>query len=89
MPRMSGLELAAQLLEGLPALPVLYMSGYSEQIASSQPRLIATHTLLQKPFTSTELVSKVRDVLDRAQRSSGVVGPLVPAASNVVRLNQP
>jgi PAS domain S-box-containing protein len=89
MPRMSGLELAAQLLASRPALPVLYMSGYSEQIASSQQRAISSHALLHKPFTSTELVNKVRDVLERAQRDSGVVGPLMPAASNAVRLNQP
>jgi CheY-like chemotaxis protein len=89
MPRMSGLELAAQLLEEHRELPVLYMSGYSEQIASGQSRAVASHALLQKPFTSTELVNKVREVLDRSVRSSGVVGPLVPAGSSVARVNQP
>ena len=33
MPQMSGIDLAAQLLEARPALPVLYMSGYSERNA--------------------------------------------------------
>jgi len=70
MPRMSGLELAAKLLEARPTLPVLYMSGYSEQLASAPNRASANGALLQKPFTSSELVNKVRDVLDRAPRGA-------------------
>lgn len=54
MPGMSGVELAAQVRERRPALPVLIISGYADavDIRPEMPRLA-------KPFKTAELASKL------------------------------
>ena len=59
MPGMNGKEMVRRIdREQLPNLKVLYMSGYSENI---EPGL----DLLEKPFTPTDLVERVRSSLMR------------------------
>ena len=64
MPRMDGLELARNLGESHPALPVLFISGHPDDqamrhiIASGRP-------FLQKPFTGEELISRLDELLRR------------------------
>ena len=65
MPRMSGRELARRLQEILPKLRVLYASGYTANVISLQGILEAGLDFLQKPFSSLELLTKVREILDR------------------------
>jgi len=64
MPRMSGRVLAQSLLKTRPALKVLYMSGYTHNAIVHHGVLDAGTRLLAKPFTSTDLARKVREVLD-------------------------
>src|SRR6185295_10569047 len=47
-----------------PELRVLLMSGYSEASVGRQGVDLAAANLLQKPFTSRELLGAVRSVLD-------------------------
>ena len=49
----------------MPALKVLYMSGYSEQSAANKNEVDRSLPFVQKPFTAAELVRQVRDALDR------------------------
>ncbi|MCO4097971.1 MAG: response regulator [Gemmatimonas sp.] len=61
MPEMGGRELVQQLRAEQPALPVVYMSGYSEQ---SVPDADAMRTaFLEKPFTMDGLIGAVERVL--------------------------
>jgi PAS domain S-box-containing protein len=64
MPGKSGVDLAKALLERWPQLPVIFMSGYTEEdlhvTALNRPI-----ELLQKPFTPRELRRRIRSVLDR------------------------
>jgi two-component system cell cycle sensor histidine kinase/response regulator CckA len=64
MPEMSGSELARQLSGERPAVPVLFMSRYSDS-EIAQRGLPANSAYLQKPFTSDVLARKVREVLER------------------------
>jgi two-component system, cell cycle sensor histidine kinase and response regulator CckA len=64
MPGKSGIELANLLAASRPAMPVIIMSGYTEETLSSG-ELSQPLTLLQKPFTPRELRRRIRDVLDR------------------------
>ncbi|HEX7452359.1 MAG TPA: ATP-binding protein, partial [Polyangiaceae bacterium] len=65
MPKMGGPELAERLLERLPTLRVLFVSGYTGD-ALNHPNLASGQVgLLEKPFTSEVLARKVRGVLDR------------------------
>jgi hypothetical protein len=65
MPEMSGPELAAVLLDRVPGLRVLCMSGYAEQAAESQGLGAAVSDFLPKPFQAGELTAAVRQLLDR------------------------
>jgi signal transduction histidine kinase len=63
MPGLGGRELAELLLARRPGLPVLYMSGYSEEMTSRQGRLESDAAFLPKPFSVEELLLKVRMVI--------------------------
>ncbi len=64
MPKVSGRQLAASLLELRPELKVLYLSGYSEEQIARARVLEAGLNFLAKPFTLEALARKVREVLD-------------------------
>lgn len=61
MPGMGGGELVRRLRELKPALRVLLMSGYSEELVTTE---FPEQPFLPKPFTSVELADAVRRVLD-------------------------
>jgi CheY-like chemotaxis protein len=65
MPGMSGRELAEQLRLLLPQIKVLFMSGYTDDSVIRHGLLMAEVEFLHKPFTATELATKVRQVLDK------------------------
>jgi two-component system, cell cycle sensor histidine kinase and response regulator CckA len=64
MPRMSGAELAARLMQRWPAMKVLYMSGYTDGSVVAHGVLENGASFLQKPFSSEQLARKLRGVLD-------------------------
>jgi PAS domain S-box-containing protein len=63
MPRMGGVELAGRLVERNPKLPVLYVSGYAASRIVQGAAIDPSGNLLQKPFTSNELLSRVARLL--------------------------
>jgi CheY-like chemotaxis protein len=67
MPRLSGPELAAILMDRLPGLRVLCMSGYAEQSAESQGLGGVATDFIAKPFTAPGLGRKVRELLDASR----------------------
>jgi len=63
MPKMSGITMAKHLQETDPDLPIIYMSGYTDdQVIADKAGEGELH-FLQKPFEPTELLRKVREVL--------------------------
>jgi DNA-binding NtrC family response regulator len=64
MPRMSGVELAARLLERWPSMKILYMSGYTDSSMTAHDVPATSASFMQKPFTSEMMARKVRTVLD-------------------------
>jgi CheY-like chemotaxis protein len=63
MPTMGGVELAEKFTAEFPRIPVLFMSGYTDQIMRHWNSLGA---YIQKPFTLSDLLTQVRELLDRA-----------------------
>jgi PAS domain S-box-containing protein len=64
MPYMLGKELATTIRQTRPATRVLYMSGYAQPVLASQGTLDPGVTLVEKPFSETRLLQKIRDILD-------------------------
>jgi two-component system cell cycle sensor histidine kinase/response regulator CckA len=68
MPRMGGQETFRHLREVRPNLPVILMSGYSEQVVApqftgSRPGITA---FLQKPFLAEDLIAVLRPMSEVA-----------------------
>lgn len=70
MPRMNGRELAEAFERQRPETRVLFASGYTDDASLLHGIRTDELLFLQKPFTATELLRRVRSVLDHPQRVS-------------------
>ena len=66
LPGISGVELASRLRAEIPALPVLFLSGYTSGATQQSGIAALDAALLQKPFTAEELVRRVAEGLGRS-----------------------
>src|SRR6266436_2884580 len=64
MPRMNGRALAKAVQGFRPAIKVLYMSGYTDNVIIHEGILDPGTPFLQKSLTPSKLARKVREVLD-------------------------
>lgn len=60
MPGLDGRALALRLRQTIPALRVLFLSGYAREDVGGDP---SEGSYLSKPFTPAELVARVQEVL--------------------------
>jgi len=65
MPQMGGKELVERFKAIYPSVKILFISGYTDKAVTHQVLLGSEFPFLQKPFSPTALVKKVREVLDR------------------------
>ncbi|MCU1267859.1 MAG: domain S-box-containing protein [Acidobacteria bacterium] len=82
MPRMSGKELAEQLLKLRPDTRVLYMSGYADRAIVLNGILDGNVAFIGKPFTPDALALKVAEVLKQKvcpSQSLEEIDPPTPA----------
>lgn len=63
MPDMYGPELVTSLRAIRGDLPVLYVSGYAEDAVSRRATLQSTDAVLEKPFTASDFLERVRRTL--------------------------
>ncbi|MCC6751132.1 MAG: PAS domain S-box protein [Deltaproteobacteria bacterium] len=59
MPGLSGPEVAEQVLARYPEVPVLFMSGYADDVLHRHGVALENAPLLNKPFTPAELLEAV------------------------------
>jgi signal transduction histidine kinase len=64
MPETNGQDLAKSLLRLRPGLKCLFMSGYTADVIAQNGVFKEGTWFIQKPFSSRELGTKVREVLD-------------------------
>jgi signal transduction histidine kinase/DNA-binding NtrC family response regulator len=64
MPRMSGKAFVERLATVRPGLKVLFMSGYTDDTLTHHGVLNPGLQFIGKPFSSVELLKKIREVLD-------------------------
>ncbi len=83
MPKMTGNEVAARIRTIRPDIPVLYMSGYAEPVLTENGTLPAGVTIVEKPFTSRELLDRVGKFL----HPTGIDAATAAAASRQHRTN--
>jgi PAS domain S-box-containing protein len=67
MPGMGGRELADNLRTIDPAIPVLFMSGHSEEAVASHGSLANGASFIAKPFAIQTMVQRIREVLDSSR----------------------
>jgi CheY-like chemotaxis protein len=63
MPELGGRELAQRLAAIRPGLPVIFMSGYTDDDLTRRGLLEAGAPYLEKPFSPQDLARMVADVL--------------------------
>ena len=66
MPKMGGLALAREFRARFPRVPIIYMSGYTENAIGHQGELDPGAAFLEKPFVPSQLLTSVRVALNGA-----------------------
>lgn len=69
MPEMNGRDLSKKLLSIYPGLKCLFMSGYTANVVAHHGVLDTGVQFINKPFSTQDLATKVREVLDEERGS--------------------
>jgi CheY-like chemotaxis protein len=69
MPNIGGFEVVDKIHKQRSDLKVLFVSGYTGQEIGLQEVANSKYDLLHKPFTPTQLLLKVREILDESRHS--------------------
>jgi CheY-like chemotaxis protein len=67
MPLVNGRELAERLAAIAPGMPVIYMSGYADDVIAYHGVLEDGTAVIQKPFSPVALLLRIREILDAAK----------------------
>jgi CheY-like chemotaxis protein len=70
MPGMNGRDMANQILQSLPELRVVFMSGYTEHVLTREGEVDQKLEYLQKPFTLQTLMRKLEQVLGNVEETA-------------------
>ncbi len=64
MPNLTGIDLAAELLEIKATVPIILCTGHSETVTPEMAKEAGIRAFLMKPLTTEELARTIRGVLD-------------------------
>jgi CheY-like chemotaxis protein len=65
MPKMTGEDLAREMMKIRPDIPIILCTGYSEKINEEKAGAMGISKLIMKPFTVEDLAKIIRKVMDR------------------------
>ncbi len=82
MPIMTGAELARRVREGRdvpdPTIPIILISGYTDEHRVREARAAGIHEFLAKPFTPADLYNRIRAAIEDERpfiRTETYIGP--------------
>jgi signal transduction histidine kinase/DNA-binding response OmpR family regulator len=64
MPKMTGLDLAENLMKQGSRIPLIIMTGYSRMLSSQKAAGLGISAVVSKPLSDQNLISTVRKILD-------------------------
>lgn len=70
MPRMTGDQLAIEILKIRPDIPILLCTGYSEKLSEEDAYEIGICSFAMKPLNKADFAVYVREAIDKAKGSS-------------------
>ena len=68
MPEMTGLALAERVRESQPSLPIILSTGYTVRISPDRLRDASIRTVLEKPYSLTQLIDAIHGALQPSGR---------------------
>lgn len=71
MPNVNGAAVIAAARETRPELPVICISGYTEESIAKEMDNFADLRFLAKPFSPQDLAGMVKDAIDESERAAG------------------
>jgi PAS domain S-box-containing protein len=69
MPRMTGMDLARQILQIRPNMPIIICSGHNDSLNEHSARQAGIREFMIKPLLMQDLAGKIREVLDEGKKS--------------------
>jgi len=63
MPKMTGTELASQVLSIRPGFPIILCSGYSDIVDEDSAKNLGVRTYLTKPVAMNQLAQAIHSIL--------------------------
>jgi len=64
MPKITGDQLAQQMMDIRPQIPVILCTGFNEAISEEKALAMGINKFVMKPVVKDELASTIRKVLD-------------------------
>ncbi len=70
MPKMTGVNLAQEIMSIRSDIPIILATGFSERITEESAKQMGLKALLMKPFSFGRLANTVREVLDQKEQKT-------------------
>ena len=70
MPKMTGLQMAQEMLRARPDIPVIIATGNRREIATEKAAQAGIRAILMKPPSLDDLARAVREVIDNSKKNS-------------------
>ena len=64
MPNMTGKQLAQELMQIRPGIPIILSTGFSEQLSEQEAKHMGISDYVMKPVIIADIAQRIRKVLD-------------------------
>ncbi len=71
MPKMTGVDLAREILSIRPDIPVIVITGFTEKKLMKKAKTVGVREIIAKPVEIRTLANAMRKALDEGRRAKG------------------